>query len=567
MVNIEWRPCKALSVSIKNNGVTKLSSFDGNLTLNETGSMIWELSNGIYTVREIAEYIAQKYNVVVSTELIDDVCAIIEQLEKKKLLIMNWDPIKKDCICKRGKEYRFSGEPCDVLLIAAPPALITGYASFKTQGMPPLGLAYISAALKQNHFTTKILDFNLDHINQDVLIRELRESTPKIVGISCSTDTFENAVRLATICKQTLPDVSTVVGGPHVTFEYEDAMNRGVFDFVSRNEGEQTLVELSELLINGRGNKNEIKGICYLDGDKVIINSDRPLIKDVDSLPFPDREALELDEYSLPGTVLASRGCPGRCVFCAASAMAGGKYRFRSASNVMEEINNLLDKGVEIIHFVDDTLTANMKRFRELLQLFAQSKRKFEWVCESRVDVVSKELLQEMKNAGCVLVQFGVESSSQKTLNAMHKGITVEQIVNAFTWAKEVGINTACCIIIGTPFDTNETIKENLDFGVRLQKLGARVVFSISTPYPGTEMYQKREELGLEIVAPSFNLYNTNTAVYNSSVLTAEEITNYYSLGVPYLLAHLEDEELTQYYATTSENAKQVMTNSFLWSK
>ena len=180
------------------------------------------------------------------------------------------------------------------------------------------------------------------------------------------------------------------------------------------------------------------------------------------------------------------------------------------------------------MQIIDDTMTASIRRLNAILDLLLEKKLDMIWACESRVDVVTKELLEKMYRAGCRSLQFGVEAGNQEMLDCLKKNITLEQIRNAFRWCNELGISSASCLIIGQPFDTKETIEQTVRLGIELQELGAQIVFSISTPYPGTYMYDHTDEFDLEIIDEDFDDYTTQHAVYNSKHLSAEEIQNYF---------------------------------------
>ena len=169
-------------------------------------------------------------------------------------------------------------------------------------------------------------------------------------------------------------------------------------------------------------------------------------------------------------------------------------------------------------------MTANIDRLDEFLNIMIDQEINMNWNCESRVDIMTKSLLKKMKEAGCISIQFGVEAGSQEMLDCLKKNVTMEQIRNVFTWAQELGITTATCLIIGQPFDTKDTIKNTVSFALELQDLGARVVFSVSTPYPGTFMYNNPDKLGLKILDTDFDNYTTQIPVYDSMHLSKEEI-------------------------------------------
>ncbi len=416
-------------------------------------------------------------------------------------------------------------EQLDILYVNAPSAYPGSMLSHRIQGLPPLGLGYLATYLRQFGYRAKIIDFYIRTITLVDLKKTLKEYTPKIVGISTTTETYKCGLRIASFIKSFFPDVIVIMGGCHVTFEYKDALNSGFIDYIIRNEGEITTKELLDFLIKGIGKIEKIDGICYKNNfGEIIRNKNRKYIKDLDCLPIPDRSFFNIESYIFPASISTSRGCPGNCIFCAATALSGGCYRTRSAQNIIDEFLYLRDLGFKHVNIIDDTMTANISRLNEFLDLMINLKVNMNWNCESRVDIMTKELLEKMKKAGCISIQFGVEAGSQEMLDCLKKNVTMEQIRNVFNWSNELGITTATCLIIGQPYDTKDTIENTKNFALELQKLGARVVFSVSTPYPGTYMYNHPQKLGLTITDTDFDNYTTQIPVYNTTNLTQEEI-------------------------------------------
>ncbi len=413
----------------------------------------------------------------------------------------------------------------DILYINAPSAYPGSMLSHRIQGLPPLGLGYLATYIRQFGYKSQILDFYIRTITLVELSVILCEKTPKTVGISTTTETYNCGLKIATFIKKNFPDIPILMGGCHVTFEYNNALNSGVVDYVIRNEGEITTRELLDYLLKGIGKIENIDGICYKNSaGKIIKNKNRKYIADLDSLPIPDRSFFDLKSYTFPASISTSRGCPGNCIFCAATALSGGCYRIRSAQNIVDEFIYLRNLGFKHVNIIDDTMTANIERLDEFLNIMIDQKIDMTWNCESRVDIMTKSLLQKMKEAGCISIQFGVEAGSQEMLDCLKKNVTMDQIRNVFTWAQELEITTATCLIIGQPFDTKDTIKKTVSFALELQKLGARVVFSVSTPYPGTFMYNNPDKLGLKILDTDFDNYTTQIPVYDSMHLSKEEI-------------------------------------------
>lgn len=446
-------------------------------------------------------------------------------------------------------------EHIDILFVNSPSPNPSSILSHRIQGLPPLGIGYMATILNNNGYKSKILDFYLKEISFKNLKGIIEKQEPRIIGISSTTETYKNAIRLAKLIKNIDASIIIIFGGCHVTFEYEEALNIDEVDYVIRGEGEITILELCNYLLRGKGQLSQINGISYKEKGIIYNNADRDFIEDLDILPFPDRRLFSMRKYSVPASISTSRGCPGRCIFCAASALSGCKYRVRSAENIVEEFKYLNSLGYSKIQIVDDTMTADLRRLNKFLKLLIEEDLNITWGCESRVDIISLELLQKMYKAGCRSIQFGVEAGNQKMLDCLKKKISLEQVKRVFKWCKEVGIKSASCLIIGQPFDTKNSIKDTIEMGLELQRLGAQIVFSISTPYPGTYMYNNTCELGIEIVDFDTDNYTTQTPVYNTKSLTTKDIQNYFFEACMSISRHNIDNKLINRYKKIRDEA------------
>ena len=241
------------------------------------------------------------------------------------------------------------------------------------QGLAPLGLGYLATCLKQNDYSVKIIDLFLPKKTVDTVKAILKQSKTHVVGFSCTTETYKTALQLAKIVKEVNSQAIVVFGGPHVSFEYESALNTGIIDYVVINEGERSLVKLCDYCIKGVGNQEDLKGIAYKKDGVNYCAEPEPFITDLDVLPFPDRFLFDdLFDYAHPSTIITSRGCPGSCIFCASSVLSGGKYRMRSADNIVEELEYLKSLGFSRVDILDDTMTANMDRLNKILDTLLQ---------------------------------------------------------------------------------------------------------------------------------------------------------------------------------------------------
>jgi radical SAM superfamily enzyme YgiQ (UPF0313 family) len=225
--------------------------------------------------------------------------------------------------------------------------------------------------------------------------------------------------------------------------------------------------------------------------------------------------------------VITSRGCPGRCKFCAAAALSGGRYRMRSVDNIVGELTNLKHRGTHLVFFADDTIVADIPRLLKLGSL--TKKLGILWAAEFRVDAMTKDIAKTLKDSGCQSLQFGVESGSQELLDQMGKDITLQQIEQAVKWATDAELNVVCSMMMGLPEDTITTIKQTIDFGIRLQKTyKATVLLGCFVPLPGTYYYNHANKLGISIMTKKYNQYFTLNPIIDTPHLTRWQIRNLY---------------------------------------
>ncbi|MCL2250088.1 MAG: B12-binding domain-containing radical SAM protein [Oscillospiraceae bacterium] len=420
----------------------------------------------------------------------------------------------------------------DVILIS-PPAPSPSVHLLDKAGTPPIGLGYLATCLAKEGFKVRIIDLAIPSKNIETIISAIKENKPKIVGISTATETYKTTVRIANEIKKISTNCDIVFGGYHASFEYATVLKENAIDYVVLNEGEISFTNLCKFLIRGVGDIEAVRGIVYKKNGDIICTTPEPFIENLDILPILDRSHFEdAHEYTHFATVSTSRGCPGKCIFCAASVLSGGRHRMRSAKSIIEEFELLKEKGFENVYVVDDTMTANTRRLNEFLDMLIKKNLQMTWFCESRVDILSYELLRKMRRAGLTGIQVGAESGSQEILDSVNKGITLAQVHNVFKWCKELEVSAATNLIIGQPTDTRETIQETIRMAHDLTSLGAQVTFSVSTPFPGTPMWIKPGEFGMKIIDFDLSHYNAFCPVFNTRHLTAAEIRNEYYLAV-----------------------------------
>lgn len=413
--------------------------------------------------------------------------------------------------------------------------------------LPPLSLLYLGSVLKEKGFSVKVIDCNAFGYKEQSF-KELRlwlKHDPAVVGISAMTPTFPAALQIAEEVKKTSPGSTVVLGGHHVTFMAEEALKTPYVDYVIRGEGEMSLAELVIWLAYGskkRDRLGEIVGLSYRDESGSFKHTaGSGLVMDLDALPYPDRSLVDIDRYRNPSSIISSRGCPARCIFCAAGAFPVSKYRVRSPENVVDEMAFLKEHyRFGTVSLVDNTFTGLRERSNEICDLIIDRQLRVTWICETRVNVIDKDLLRKMAQAGCVAIQFGVESGNQDILRRIKKGIRLEWVEEAVDLCLRIGIKPGCSFMIGLPYDTPTTVKETIEFAKKLREKGCEVFFGIATPYPGTELFANREQYGIRIVDWDYTKWDTVHAVIETAHFSQRALEEMFIEAVTKIYATME---------------------------
>lgn len=392
----------------------------------------------------------------------------------------------------------------------------------------PLGLGYLVAYLESNQFEVDVIDYQAEKISDKELKDKLISKQSKIVGITTSTLTYKPARSILKKVKKELPNCIAIFGGPHVTILDKDTLKETPeVDIIVRGEGEKTLLEIARIVSNERNDKiSEIRGITFRKQNEITRNFDRAFINNLDELPRPAFDHFNLDKYTINGKrylpIITSRGCPFQCTFCLASKMCGTGFRIRSPEKVIDELEWLRNENkADIFAFYDDTFTFNMNRAFEICERIKKQGLDLPWDCRTRVDRINPEILLKMREANCQLIHFGIESGSQKMLNIMKKGTTVEQNAKGIKMAKEAGISVAISVVVGYPGETVELLKETFEF---IRRTEPDYVYACQAiPYPGTEMLDELKKLGWK-VSNDWNLYDEQSTVFENPLLSSKEI-------------------------------------------
>lgn len=396
---------------------------------------------------------------------------------------------------------------------------------------PPQGLAFLASYLKMHGHEVKIIDMLVDAYGPKDLADLIRIYSPDIVGISTYTQVYETCLTICRFIKHKFAYIVTVLGGPHVTSLPEATLTEeSAVDFVIMGEGECTFIELLEYLRCPQAIcLRDIRGLAYRVEDEIHINPEREHIQQLDILPFYERDGLRLERYAGGYTLLSSRGCPGQCIFCAAGALSGSRQRRRSVENIFSEVYYLVTHyEATFLIITDDTFTVSHRRVRRFCELILASGITFHWRCESRVQGMNEDILKWMSAAGCVSIQYGVESGSQEVLNRIHKYLSLEKLPQVLQATNTAQITPICMFILGHYCDTPETMQKTLDLMRDIHsRYHAGVLLSINTPFPGTYQYIHRNELGLHFYSEAWqnfspevhDTYNVYTEYFDRDML------------------------------------------------
>lgn len=390
----------------------------------------------------------------------------------------------------------------------------------------PIGLAYIAGMLRHHDIDVQILDLAGLQMDDPEAIAEVKRRKPDIVGLGAATNTLLEAFNIAKFVKEVDPSILVVLGGPHTSVYPARTLDECPYvDIVVMQEAEHTFLEISQ----GKALK-DVLGIAYRSKGATKVNKPRPLLNDLDSLPFPARDLLPMHKYWSPGisrppgtTLLTSRGCPSECTFCVDHEIHGRAWRYRSAENVIAEIDHLVhDFGIREIDIVDDNFTLIQKRAMKICDYLIE--RKYDLVLKTgngiRADRLSEPLVKKMAQAGFYLLAFGIESGNDEVLKTILKGESKVEIENAIHLCKKYGIKTEGFFMIGNEGENEKTMQETIDYAIKLDLDIAQ--FQIFTPLPGSEYAKKIAKEGKMYVNTwaDYNAYGK--AIFEHGELTKE---------------------------------------------
>ena len=390
----------------------------------------------------------------------------------------------------------------------------------------PINLLCLASYLKSRGVKCKIYElgifnfkkiiFEKDRIRYGVsdekIVNILKTERPKIVGLGCMYSRhYIDIINISRLIKKVDSSIKVVVGGNHSTSFHNMVIKESSIDFVVRGEGEITFYELCQEILNGSNNLKKVKGITYKDKNgKIIINQNRELIKNLDTLPPLDYSLVNMSKYinisydspyfmRYPGIgIISSRGCPGNCVYCTVRAVWGKTWRAKSAEKTVDEIEFLHKKyGVNEFAFLDDTASLDKKRWNNICKEIVKRNLDIRWSTPNGIAhwTLNKKILKNMKKAGCYRVTFGIESGNAETRKFLGKPFSLEQAREIINYANKIGMWTICTNIIGFPYETRESINDTIEFA---KKSGTDfATFYLLAPIVTSDVYQFFKKEGL----------------------------------------------------------------------
>ena len=356
------------------------------------------------------------------------------------------------------------------------PRLSEGALEMCSNAWPPLGILYCATVLAENGFEVSVLDQAAKGFSTTQATGWVKKEKPDVLGLSVLGTSSKEAGKIANLVKKENPNVYVVLGNYHPTFNAERILRKYPdVDIIVRGEGEEACLELATCIQKGEDFR-KVAGVTYRGRDGgIVATPERPLLKDVDSLPFPDRGLTDCEYASRVfgvktatrkfTSLLSSRGCPFQCTFCACRNFARGTWRPRSVENIVDELESLYSEGYREFLFVDDNFTLNPRRVVKFCRLVKKKRLRIGWFCDSRVDNCGFDVFREMVKAGCKIVYFGMESANQRILDYYKKWISPQQSRAASRNARKAGVDIIVgSFIVGAPDETREEIQNTLRF-------------------------------------------------------------------------------------------------------
>jgi len=402
--------------------------------------------------------------------------------------------------------------------------------------IPPLGLAYIAAVLEKNGHKVEIIDGIASEISIDETINKVKNFD--FVGITVLSAFFKRCVEVIKRIKKA-GNIPVITGGAHATAMPLSLLENGV-DFVVLGEGEETIVELINVLLNKQSlDIDKVKGIAFLRNGEMIITQKRPFIENLDDFPMPARHLLPMNKYKTSEartyrnpshSMVVSRGCKGNCTFCFKGSF-GVEFRCYGPERIVNEMFLLRDEyNAREIAFLDDSFTTDRENVMSVCNLLIEKKLNVPWSCEARIDTIDEEMLQMMKRAGCEFIAYGIESGSDRILRSINKRIDTKTITDIIRKTQDVGISIRGYFMLGFIDETEKEMYQTIKFAIMLNIDIA--TFSLLIPFPGTADYIRAQRDSTNFdpdffrkkIVPEFNF--PDEVIYCPSGMTSERLLN-----------------------------------------
>lgn len=377
--------------------------------------------------------------------------------------------------------------------------------------VPPLGILAVGSVLEKNGFDVQLID---EDIFRSDISKRVVEFNPDLIGVSFMTPAYPRAKKIINTLRPLLRHTKFCAGGFHASLSPERTLKELSLDFCVIGEGESTMLDICRRFSDNQ-DISAVPGICFMDSSgSPVITSPRKLIENLDELPLPSTHLLNYESYMRPpglfrgiamdriAAVATSRGCPFHCAYCGGRKLYNGLVRFRSVPSIRNELEYLIaSHRIRGIWIIDECFTLNRERALRLADLIAEYG--LVWGMQTRVDLLDKTMINHFRRCGCMEINFGVESGVDRILGILKKGTTRKAAEQIFSWCRDAGVRTTANYMIGTPTETEADIYETFKFSKRLR--ASYTVFHITTPLPGTELYEYALATGLIKDPPEFD--------------------------------------------------------------
>ncbi len=393
----------------------------------------------------------------------------------------------------------------------------------------PIGLGYIAAATEKNGHKVDILDIPAEDISKRQYILKLKEFKPDVVGIYLATYRHKKGKEYLQLTKKFSEDIFTVCGGPHSSVTAEDLAEEEFIDFVVSGEGEKIFPELLSSLDNEKS-IFDVKGIVFKEDNEIISTEPPEKIRNLDQLPKPARHLFDMEKYTLMNTlniasIVSSRGCPSDCNYCTVPAVFGTECRLRTAKNIVDEIEDVNERyGPDFFMFMDDNFDYDIDRLWRICELIEERNLDINWgCCSGGINSDKPDLLKEMRESGCKVLSYNLESGSKKSIEVMESTTTHEKTKKDLELADKHDLIKILNVIIGMPGEGEKDILESIEFAKEVKT--EFPLFFLPTPYPGTKFYDTAKRQGM-IEEMDWKKYTSYNPVIKNNSLSKRELRN-----------------------------------------